>query len=415
MSHFQINNIYDRFAKDNEKTQNTTVGEVERLENNYAIVRGTAEKIKRLGGTVLPQLNTTEFDNLMRDLRIVLSLVRRELNLPGPLTAKKETGVPQKMSDKEYHCLCPLTVLLQAVASSLSTLNIQARTDNMGSASALHSILKGMESQLIKENGDGDFCAGLAHTFMIHEKNSRFTVLGSAPRYKRLQGLQQFATDTRNRYLLSLQSTLPDGALTRIKEVEAISQGISQAVKDGKDPAELPVWYERLPVDGTNITVTAKGEYKPACLTDYLRFTIATPPAAAKAEAGVKVGERRPQNYKACAEWLMVCYLFSSPDPASPPIQIPTIGQHKKAGSWPEGQKPGESSQNQQQQQQGTSNTTARPTNLPPLGTPQGGKGRAASPRSTATLVDRTKPAAANIGTVRKVSGQGSTPAADPR
>ncbi|KAK7726243.1 hypothetical protein SLS63_007757 [Diaporthe eres] len=414
---FQLDHIYNLFIKDTAKTLNTTASEVTRLENNYAIVSETAEKLKKLPAGVLPQFNTTRFDGLVRDLRTVLSLVRRELGISGGNTASPNTALPASFAQGAYNCLCPLTVLLQAVASSLSTLNIQARQEKMGSASPLLSLIKGMEQKLIDENGSGDFCSGLAHAITIHEKNSRYTVVGSAPRYRRLNGLQRFATDTRNRYLDTLQSTLTAPVMARIREVETVSKDIFQAANGGNPPTHPPVGYERLQIEGTNITVTAKGVYKPACLTDYLRLSISTPPTATKAEAKVPVSERPAQNYKACAEWLMVCYLFNSPDPTSRPAEgTPTLG-HKKAGSWPKDDKvAGVSKQQQQQGQQGAS---APPSNLPELGTPQAGRGRAASPPvTTTTLTDRTKAATPSTGAKndpkREVSGKAPVSAAGP-
>ncbi|KAK7702201.1 hypothetical protein SLS64_009779 [Diaporthe eres] len=415
---FQINHIYQLFAKDSAKTESTTESELIRLENNYAIVSETAEKLKKLPAGVLPQFNTTRFDGLVRDLRTVLSLVRRELGISGGNTASPNTALPASFAQGAYNCLCPLTVLLQAVASSLSTLNIQARQEKMGSASPLLSLIKGMEQKLrIPNEGAGDFCVGLANAIMIHEKNSRFTVVGSAPRYKRLKGLQRFATDTRNRHLESLKMTMNNQALGRIRAAEEVSKQISEAARQGDNPAEAAFGFEKILIDGTNLTVTSKGEFKPACLTDYLRLTITTPPAATKLEAETNISDRKPNNFKSCAEWLMVCYLFRYPDPTSRPAEgTPTLG-HKKAGSWPKDDKvAGVSKQQQQQGQQGAS---APPSNLPELGTPQAGRGRAASPPvTTTTLTDRTKAATPSTGAKndpkREVSGKAPVSAAGP-
>lgn len=282
----------------------------------------------------------------------------------------------------------------------------------MGSAQSLHSLVKGTEEKLISANETGDFCAGLAHTIMFHEKNSRYTVLGSAPRYKRLLGLQRFATDTRNKYLEKLQSTLNEATITRVREVENVSKGISQAAREGNPPTEPPAEYERILIDGMNITVTAKGKYKPACLIDYLRLTIARPPEAAAEEAKLPATQRMPQNFKACAEWLMVCYLFSSPDPTSRPVQTPAPGHGRAAKN----DKTTGPTQQPQQQQQGTASMTGHPSHLPPLGNPKAGNCRASSsPASTTKLVDRTKAAAAKGTPNRKVSGQTPTSAANPR
>ncbi|KAH8779951.1 hypothetical protein F5883DRAFT_638508 [Diaporthe sp. PMI_573] len=275
----------------------------------------------------------------------------------------------------------------------------------MGSATPFYRLLNLTEQKLIKVNGDGDFCAGLAHAITIHEKNSRFTIQGSAPRYRRLKGLQWFATDTRNKYLENLKSTLPQAVLDRLQDVEAVSKGISEAAKGGNALTEPPAGY-------------------PACLSDYLRLAIATPPKATKEEARILVGKRKAQNYKTCAEWLMVCYLFSSPDPTSQPSRGTPKPGHRNSDSWPKDKEAGSSQQEQQQQQQqanqGATNAAGRPSKLPPLGTPQGGKGRAPSPPGgTTTLADRTKrtdtSADGKPQPSRKISGQASASAADPR
>lgn len=421
---FQIENIYNMFDKDNKGTQYTTAIELSRLEQNYDIVSETAASLKKLPDLWLPDLDTTKFDCLIRDLRIVLSLVRREMGISGDSTAPPQATLPASFASDTFNCLCPLTVLLQAVASSLSKLNIQVRADNMGSATPFYRLLNQTEQKLIKVNGDGDFCAGLAHAITIHEKNSRFTIQGSAPRYGRLKGLQWFATDTRNKYLENLKSTLPQAVLDRLQDVEAVSKGISEAAKGGNAPTEPPAGYVKIPLDGTNITVTAKGQYKPACLSDYLRLAIATPPKATEEEARLPVGKRKAQNYKTCAEWPMVCYLFSSPDPTSQPSRGTPKPGHRKADSWPKDKEAGSSQQEQQQQQQqakqGATNAAGRPSKLPPLGTPQGGKGRAPSPPGgTTTLADRTKrtdtSADGKPQPSRKISGQASASAADPR
>lgn len=418
---FQINHIYQLFAKDNAQTEITTASELNRLENNYKIVRDTAESLKKLPEGLLPHFNTSEFDQLVEDLRVVLSLVRREMGQSGTSTASADKTLA-RFTEGKYNCLCPLTVLLQAVASSLSRLNIQAREANMGSASSLHSLLKGMEQKLrVPNEGEGDFCVGLANTIMIHEKNSRFTVVGSAPRYKKLKGLQRFATDTRTRYIESLKMTMNNQALGRVRAAEEVSKRISEAARQGKPPAEAAFGFEKIPIDGTNITVTSKGEFKPACLTDYLRLTITTPPGATKLEAETNISDRKPQNFKSCAEWLMVCYLFRYPDPTSRPAEgTPTLG-HKKTGSWPKEDKgAGASKQQQNQGQQVASGTSEPLSSLPELGAPKAGRSKAASlTRAATTLADRTKPAAPSTGaktdSKRKVSGKTSAPAADPR
>lgn len=425
---FQINYIYNLLTEDTPATINTTASEVDRLERNYTIVSETAHKLKKLPSGVLPGFKTAQFDRLVADLRIVLSLVRCELGISDGKTESPNTALelPASFARGTYNCLCPLTVLLQAVATSLSKLNIEARQENMGSTSSLLSLIKGMEERLIETNGTGDFCAGLAHAIMIHEKNSQYTVVGSAPRYKRLKGLQWFATDTRNRYLEALKSELPEAALARIREVETVSKDISEAAKRGNPPTQPPAGYEKVRIEGTNITVTAKGDYKPACLTDYLRLSISTPPAATKAEAKLPVSARTAQNFKACAEFLMVCFLFRNPDPDRRPSMGKPIPGHKKADSWPKDDNATGASEQQQQQQgqQGAAGASAAPKNLPQqLGTPQPGRGRAPSPPEntktqkdkTTTLTDRTKPKVVNADQKRKVSGNAPPSAGDPR
>ncbi|ROW06903.1 hypothetical protein VMCG_04171 [Cytospora schulzeri] len=348
---FAPSNIYTNFSGE----LDDIADEVQKVEKSYEIVGNTAAKLKRLPSKILPEFNIQEFESLIEDLRVVLYLVRRELvnegwaqpKDPSIKIAKQETKLPASFDKvgKRYNCLCPLTVLLQAVASSLSLLEIQPRTTALGgTVNGLYSILVGMEKDLLEVNRAGASFVGLASCIMFHEKNSRFTVQSSGPFYMGLTGLKNFARNTRLQYMGTLQNELLEPTLGRIREAETISQKLLEAYNKNKSvkpehkaetaAASIPE-FNNLSIDGTNLTATANGSYKLACLTDHLRLAITRPAKFETAEDHVILGTRRPMPPKACAEWMMVSYLSASPDPVDPPVPAKPINPpvHKKAAS----------------------------------------------------------------------------------
>lgn len=259
----------------------------------------------------------------------------------------------------------------------------------MGTAQVVIGILEAMGTKLTDANSMADECHGLANCIIIHEKNSRFVVFGTAPCYRNLRGLQQFAWATREKYLNKLQAKLPREVLRQLDAAETFSKQILKDTRAGHKPTQPPDAYTQLVINGTNVSVTAKGAYKHACLTDWLRMVIDRPEAAQKKEKEVLVEERRAQSQiTSCAEWVLFHYLSYSPDPAKPPTQgKPIPGSHKKSDSWP---KNGEKAKS-------AVAAAKAPEPLPnKLGEAKGGKGRAASPPGTSSttgmrLVDRTK------------------------
>lgn len=379
------------------ETEATTVG------RNISIISKQADKIKKTLSDFQVPLNLEKFHILIADLRQVLKIIHKLIELQRAVNSEKDgnkrKGLSAQMSaynpplpalfskpadGAHLGTLCPLTVFLQAVASSLTTLKINSIEGAMGTAQAIIGIQQAMRTELTDANDDGDQCQGLANCIIIHEKNSRFIVVGTKPWYKTLKGLADFAWATREQYLKQLQTKLPKDIMDRIVAAERFSKQILEDTKAGNKPTQPPEGYKELVINGTNVSVTPKGAYKNACLTDWLRMSIKRPEAAQKQEDETPVEERKPQQVTSCAEWALVNYLFYSPDPENPPAQgKPIAGSHKKSDSWPkDGEKP-----------KAAVAAAKAPQPLPnKLGEAKGGKGRAASPPgSSMNLVDRTK------------------------
>lgn len=367
---------------------------------HIAIIEQYAIKIGTTLSKLKVPLGLENFKSLTSDLQQVLLMIHQLVKLHldnqddrNQRLTKSRAFVPklpaifQKPAAAEtVGTLCPLTVFLQAVSNSLTKLKVGHVQGGMGSAQAIIGLLQAMREKL-SDVSSGDECRGLANCIIIHEKNSRFLVFGTAPVYRKLLGLQKFAWATRESYLKNLQRGLPNEVKLKLLEAERFSRQILEATRTGEKPTRSPDWYTQLVIEGNNATVTAKGQYKPACLTDWLRMAIARPQDAQKEENEILVTDRRPQTQTtSCAEWVLINYLFYSPDPANPPQQgTPTAGNHKKSDSWPK---------NDEKPKPSVAVATAPPPLPNTLGQPRTGQGRAPSPpgnSSTTKLADRTK------------------------
>lgn len=311
-----------------------------------------------------------------------------------------------------YDCLCPQTVLLQALAAVLPIIDMKDREEGMGSNGVLYKVLNGMQDSLGKANpiprpGDETgFIAGFANCIMLHESNSRHIVIGTVARYKTLKGLQHYATMRRNEWLERLRNDkkVKPADRANLEAAEAISKFMMAENKANRPidmDSEQIQTFEKIRIPGSNVTLTPRGKIKYACLTDYVRMDISRPPKAADVEKETKIPSRLVQNFKSCAEWGMACFLAVSPDP-EPPLRLTARSGHQGSRSLPNvlhtPEKSAASSQNV---------AIAPITQLPTkMGRPVAGKhGRAPSPpgpktQPTVPLVDRTKtsePATTNL------------------
>lgn len=404
--------IYKKFANKSIYTK----PELRNLEMNYKIIEEAAHRLRKCGEVVLPNYTSEvqHLTDLIADLRTVLSLVWREISskkkweIPNDLSipiAGPEKTLPASFHQNKYDCLCPLTVLLQTVARCITEHRIQAREkpitpaingQNLGSLDGLYSVISWVDNKIrpevkekereagkdVKNSGS----VGFANCIMFHEKNSTFTVLSSAASYRHLTGLRSYAKATRERFTNELRNEMPPEVQTRIDEAARISDELFHAdgiIPSGETIAELPD-FQKLLISGTNITVNPNGDYKPACLTDHLRFAIDRPADAQHKEDIYMLSRRQPMPAKACAEWAMKSYLCVNHDPAAPPAK-PKPGPRSpvKASSYErikptdEGEKP-----------QGASK---RVDPLPPLGTAQAGRGRVDSPPEEVLRTQTTK------------------------
>lgn len=376
---------------------------------NIDVIREYAFKIKTTLSNLEVRLDLEEFENLIADLKSVLRMISKTIDFQRRYNSERDVSKRNKLlstrlsendppvpaafrksaAAEHLDTLCPLTVFLKAVSISLTTLNIGSMSGGMGTAQAIIGLLQAMSAQLTKKGPSDKQCRGLANCIIIHEKNSRFLVFGTAPYYKNLRGLQNAAWETREKYLKTLQGKLPEAAKLQVKAAEVLSRQIWEEAMAGKTPTQAPEGYNQLVITGTNVSVTPRGQYKSACLTDWLRMVIDRPEAARKAEDMMPVDQRRAQKQiTSCAEWVLVNYLFYDPDPAKPPTQgKPSAGSHKKSDSWPKSDEKAK-----------TSVAAAKaPEPLPKeLGQAKVGKGRAASPPGSSStnnmkVVDRTK------------------------
>lgn len=383
-SQFQPDSVYNVLkgfskAKPDEAAKKKIIDELNVLDQNYDIVTKAAVDVGKLN--ILPGFAEymKPFDNLMKDLKIVLTLIRLEIGVMRPQTTMPR--LPASFVNRTHTCLCPLTILLQAIASSFTKLEVGSSPDKPKAITGLNSVLNGIRSSLETVNGNKIHRPpGIACVIMLHERNMKVTVTSSAPQYPALKGLQRYAVEARTRYINYLKSSMPTELFERVQEAEAASQEIldqnnSLGRTGSKDQLARPAWYKAEVIGGSNMAVTATGQVKPACLLDHLRFIIKRPIEAQRQEDAVGMNARNSNSTQSCAEWLMWVYLLANPDPANPPPpRQPGPITHKKANSDPNSLKkivPGEGS---------VTKTTGPPAPLPALGTATGGRGRNPSP-----------------------------------
>ena len=300
-------------------------------EKNFDVIISTANRIASVFAKFeqSTSFNITGMTNLVQDLKTIFAILRRRLRRdygsesPQPRrVAALYEELPQRILQDAYQTICPLTMLLQAVAQSISDLNVhvQSGTKNggWGAIEPLRKILVMMERNLRTTEGDNEH-TGLAACIMFHERNSRYVVTSTAPRYQRIAGLQAYAYVLRHNHLNSMRNVLPPQSLARVEQLESYCENL-KAVWD-KLPKQGRTWTGGPPpvvesVMGCNASFATSGFYMTACLMDHLRFQMSRPELAQEMERNER--NRNVHGPFSCAEWELYITLLSDPDPDEP-------------------------------------------------------------------------------------------------
>lgn len=298
-------------------------------EKNFDVILSTANRIASIFAKFQQStsFNIAGITSLIQDLKTILAILRLRLRRdygsesPQPRrVAAPNEGLPQRIVQDSYQSICPLTMLLQAVAQSISDLKVQSGTNNggWGAIEPLRKVLVMMERNLRTTEGDNEY-TGLAACIMFHEKNSRYIVTSTAPRYQRIDGLQKYAYVLRHNHLNRLRNVLPPQSLARVEQLESYSENLKTVWE--KLPKEGRKWTGGPPpvvesVMGCNASFGTSGVYMTACLMDHLRFQMSMPQLAQESESKEK--NRKVHGPFSCAEWELYITLLSDPDPAQP-------------------------------------------------------------------------------------------------
>lgn len=298
-------------------------------EKNFDVILSTSNRIASIFAKFesSTSFNITGITNLIHDLKVILAMIRLRLlrdygsESPKPRrVAAQNERLPQRILQDSYQNICPLTMLLQAVAQSISDLEVQSHANNSGwgAIEPLRKVLVMMERNLDTTEGDNEY-TGLAACVMLHEKNSRYIVTSTAPRYQRIAGLQTYAYVLRHNQLNRMRNVLPPQALARVEKLETYSENLKSVWE--KLPKQGRTWTGGPPpvvesVMGCNASFGTSGVYMTACLLDHLRFQMTRPQLAEESERAEK--NRQVHGPFSCAEWELYITLLSDPDPSQP-------------------------------------------------------------------------------------------------
>lgn len=300
-------------------------------EKNFDVILSGANRITTIFAKFqqYTSFDITGITNLVQDLKTIFSLLRLRLvrdygsESPHPRRiAAPHERLPQRILQDAYQNICPLTMLLQAVAQSLSDLNVQnhsgTKNGGWGAIEPLKKVLVTMERNLRGIEDDNEY-TGLAACLMFHEKNSRYIVTSTAPRYPRIPGLQTYAYVLRHNHLNSMRNILPPQSLERVEQLEIYSENLKSAWE--KLPKQGRTWTGGPPpivekVMGCNASFATSGAYMTACLLDHLRFQMSRPELAQNLER--TENNRNVHGPFSCAEWELYITLLSDPDPSEP-------------------------------------------------------------------------------------------------
>lgn len=334
-----------------------TAQELTKAENNFNVVLQTANCVKNL--RLLPGFNDEIIQHLVEDLEAVFALIRREMYRRtdgygysgSEVVATEGSKTPMRLQQNYYTTLCPLALLLKAVAASLTRLQVKVHSNEWGTIKPLRRLLLQMGPKLessapIKKNNanakDTGCYPGLATCLLLHEHNSRFTVHSSVPRYYRLTGMRSYSSTIRSEGVTEMRRQCSFQDLQRVKAIEEYSSNILAAYNEAKsgnmewDTSAIPRIFES--IDGCTATFKTKGGYLRACVLDKLRFEMAMPDGAKDTERRINVMDRGGNRIQSCAEWEFFVAIMNDPDPESAPT--PPTAAHMEPGmpkptTWP--------------------------------------------------------------------------------
>lgn len=300
-------------------------------ETNFDVVLSTATRIASIFAKLdrSTSFNISGITNLVHDLKTIFAIIRlrlrRDYGIESPeprRVAAPREGIPQRILQDAYQTICPLTMLLQAVAQSFSELHVHVKsgTNNggWGAIEPLQKVLSMMERNLKRTEDDFEY-TGLALCVMFHERNSRYIATSTAPRYQRIAGLQTYAYVLRHNHLNRMRNILPPQAIARVEQLESYSENLKSVWE--KLPKQGRTWTGGPPpviesVMGCNASFATSGLYMTACLLDHLRFQMGMPKLAQDRERTET--NRNVHGPFSCAEWELYITLLSDPDPDQP-------------------------------------------------------------------------------------------------
>ncbi|POS75262.1 hypothetical protein DHEL01_v206350 [Diaporthe helianthi] len=313
---------------------------METAESNFTAVLQAATKISKVFSSFerVTRFNLESISNLVQDLRTIFCLLRSRLDVEfhgigvsGQL-ARPGDQIPDRIRRNDYTCLCPLTVLLQAVAQCLSDLKVAGPSDAgnnaWGTIRPLHRLLVHMEKSLsatdnVDKGLQGEHI-GLAVCIMLHERNSRYLVTSTSPRYGALKALDTYARGLRIAHMNKMREALSKEAQHRVEALERYSENVKserEATLKTKQPwngAPSATLATPEAIMGHNATFRTTGEYMTACLLDHLRFQIARTANGILVEEPQRLEDRDVYGTTSCAEWELYITLLHSPDPSEP-------------------------------------------------------------------------------------------------
>lgn len=348
------------------KTQGTIMEQVDIIlqhmevaERNFDAILPAAVKISKVFSNFrqVTTFNLGGITDLVQDLRTIFRLLRSRLYhqfqskiQPGRQAAAPGEQIPERIRRNVYTCLCPLTMLLQSVAQCLSDLKVRiprdAGNNAWGTIQPLHRLLVNMEKDLSTTQGfvqgtKGEYI-GLAVCIMLHERNSRYLVTSTSPRYGALKALDIYARALRSGYMNGMKDILPEESRNRVEKLETYSETVKSerdtTLRAKQEWRGAPTATLDGPeaILGYNAAFRTTGDYMTACLLDHLRFQIGRIETAKNAEQQQRVDKREVHGTTSCAEWELYITLLHSPDPDRPhaPQFIAMSYGMPKARTW---------------------------------------------------------------------------------
>lgn len=332
---------------------------MEVAERNFDAIVEAAVKISKIFSNFkqITTFNLGSIIDLVQDLRIIFRLLRSRLDrqfqsktVSGRQAAAPGEQIPERIRRNIYTCLCPLTVLLQSVAQYLSDLKVRvphdASNNAWGTIQPLHRLLVHMEKGLTRttalaNENEGEYI-GLAVCLMLHERNSRYLVTSTSPRYGALRALDTYARALRIGYMNGMRDILPEESRKRVQTLETYSENVKSErdatlkAKQEWNGAPTATLDNREAIMGHNAAFRTTGDYMTACLLDHLRFQIGRMETAKNAEQNQRVEKRDVHGTTSCAEWELYITLLHSPDPERPhaPQFIAMSYGMPKARTW---------------------------------------------------------------------------------